>query len=94
MFPLIFLNLTSICANPYSTYILSTGSSLCLFTSKNTQQKHGQIKNCSDQNKLKKTAPCPTGGSVEEPFAAEVVGARSEFKKHIDMMKKKITGDY
>lgn len=41
-----------------------------------------------DQNKLKETSPCPTCGSVEEPFAAEVVGARSEFKKHLDMLKK------
>lgn len=54
-----------------------------------------KIKNCSDQNKLKETAPCPMCGSVEEPFVAELVGARSKFKKHLDMMKKiKITGDY
>lgn len=32
--------------------------------------------------------------SVEEPFAAEVVGAGSKFKKHLDMMGEKITGDY
>lgn len=48
-------------------------------------------KNCSAQKKLKETPMCD---SVEEPFAAEVVGAGSKFKKHLDMMGEKITGDY
>lgn len=56
---------------------------------KDTAEVWTKRKNCSDQNKLKEITPCPRCGSVEEPFAAEVVGAGSEFKKHLDMMGKK-----
>ena len=54
-------------------------------------QKNSQV--CSDQNELKKTALCPTCGSVVEPLPAGAVGAESKFKKRLDMVKK-ITEDY
>lgn len=39
---------------------------------------------CSDQNELKETVLSPPCGSAVKLLAAGVVGAESEFKKHLD----------